>query len=62
VREKRDKALGRRFHAGKKLSEKRDKREKTYSSGYSFSVSVSAVCYCWTANQRVERRPLVCSV
>jgi hypothetical protein len=32
VREKRYKPPGRRFHAGKRLSEKRDKREKTYSA------------------------------
>lgn len=44
VREKRDKPPGRRFHSGKRLSEKRDKREKTYPPGYSFFVSASAVC------------------
>jgi hypothetical protein len=32
VREKRDKPPGRRFHAEKRLSEKRDKREEIYLS------------------------------
>jgi hypothetical protein len=50
VREKRDKPPGRRFHLGKRLS---DKREKAYSSGYSRSVSVSAG---WPASRRVELR------
>jgi hypothetical protein len=36
VREKRDKPPGWRFHAGKRLSEKRDKREKTNSAAYWF--------------------------
>src|ERR1700723_384323 len=43
LREKRDKPPGQRFHAGKRLSEKRDKREKTYPPSYSFSVCASAV-------------------
>jgi predicted esterase len=34
VREKRDKPPGRRFHAEKRLSKKRDKREKMSSSGF----------------------------
>jgi hypothetical protein len=38
------------FIAAKRLSDKRDKREKTYSAAYWFSVSVSGVCCCWTAN------------
>jgi hypothetical protein len=36
VREKRDKPPGRRFHAGKRLSDKREKREKSPDGGRPF--------------------------
>src|ERR1700734_3745980 len=38
LREKRDKPPGPALSCRKKLSEKRDKREKTYPPGHSFSV------------------------